>query len=344
MIKILFSALLAFAVALTGVPQTNTSAPAPEKRSLEPPLQVTESSFTGADGVRLFYRRVGRGKSVAVFLHGGPGINMHDGDCYFEPLAQGRTIIMYDQRGGGRSELIRDPKLLTAEHHVRDLEALRQHFGLERMDIIGLSWGTGLAALYAAKHPERVRRMLLVGPMPVARIPYADTRRAAIDAVIGTARRARLTEIRQLMPNASDTEVVALCRELYNISAQPYLLNPANWEHETCERCDAPPASIRNRGVIAGATLDSLGDWDFRPILSKLRMPALVIEGAVTKVPLDSTRAWAESMPNARLLLIENAGHLFPVEQPVAFRRAANRFLRGGFPQRAEVVRKSGVK
>ncbi len=140
-------------------------------------VPATEGYFTGADGVRLFYRQVGRGGSVAVFLHGGPGLNMHDGGCYFEALARGRTIIMYDQRGGGRSEVVSDPELLTAAHHVRDLEALRQHFGLEKMDIIGLSWGTGLAALYAAEHPERVRSMLLVGPMPVAKTPFDAERR-----------------------------------------------------------------------------------------------------------------------------------------------------------------------
>jgi pimeloyl-ACP methyl ester carboxylesterase len=73
-------------------------------------------------------------------------------------------------------------------------------------------------------------------------------------------------------------------------------------------------------------------------------MPALVLEGADTKIPLNSTRAWAEAMLNARLLLIKNAGHAFPVEQPVAFRRAADRFLGGHFPQGAEVVREPGVK
>jgi proline iminopeptidase len=302
---------------------------------LESAVPVSEGSLAGADGVRLFYRRVGSGKDVAVFLHGGPGINMHDGDCYFEPLARGRTLIFYDQRGGGRSELVTDPKQLTASHHVRDLEALRQHFGLERLDLVGLSWGTGLAALYAAEHPERVRRMLLLSPMPLARKPYADERRASIDAVLGSAGRARLTEISQLMPNASDADAPALCRETYRIGAAPYLVDPANWARERCDRCDASPAAIRNRSVVARATLGSMGDWDFRPALGKLRMPALVIEGARSIVPLDSTRGWAAAMPNARILLIKDAGHLVAIEQPAALHDAVERFLRGEFPKHA---------
>ena len=337
----MFSTLLAFALAFTAIGQAKPSASEPPPRVPESSGPETEGYFTAADGVRLFYRRIGRGKAETVFLHGGPGINMHDGDCYFESLAEDRTIIVYDQRGGGRSQLVSDAKLLTAGHHVRDLEALRQHFGIERMDVIGLSWGTGLAALYAAEYPQRVRRMLLVGPMPVARTPFAAERRTAIDAALDGTGRARLDEISQLMPRAGDAEIVAICRERYSIGARAYLVNPAHWERERCDRCDAPPASIRNRAVVARATIDSLGDWDFRPLLRKLPMPALVVEGAESKVPLDSTRAWASEMIDARLLLIKNAGHLFPIEQPEVFHDAIKRFLRGDFPPGAEVVRRS---
>jgi proline iminopeptidase len=306
---------------------------------LESAATVSEGYVTGADGVRIFYRRAGHGKDVAVLLHGGPGLNMHDGDCYVEGLATDRTIIMYDQRGAGRSQIVSDATLLTAAHHVRDLEALRQHFGLERMIVIGLSWGTGLAALYADQYPERIERLLLLAPMPIARRPYADDRRATLDTELGGVARARMTEISALIPKAGDAEAVALCREWFSLASRPYLRNPADWSREQCDRCAAPPAAIRNRGAIARATIGSLGEWDFRPALRKLRIPALVIEGAESKVPLDSTRAWAEAMPNARLLLIENAGHLFPVEQPAAFQRAADRFLNGEFPNEATPVR-----
>jgi proline iminopeptidase len=334
------STVLAFVLAFTAIGQAKPGTSEPRPRVPEFSGPETEGYFTGADGVRLFYRRIGGGKAETVFLHGGPGINMHDGDCYFESLGEDRPIIMYDQRGGGRSQLMTDANVLTAAHHVRDLEALRQHFGIERMDLIGLSWGTGLAALYAAEYPQRVRRMLLVAPMPVARTPFAAERRTAIDAARDGAERARLSEISQLTPRAGDAEIVALCREGYSIGARAYLVNPAHWERERCDRCDAPPASIRNRGVIARATIDSLGDWDFRPLLRKLPMPALVLEGAESKVPLDSTRAWAAEMIDARLLLVKNAGHLFPIEQPDAFDAAIKRFLGGDFPPGAEVVRK----
>src|SRR5687767_4169898 len=76
-----------------------------------------EGFLDGADGVNLFYREVGSGPP-AVLLHGGPGSNMNGIAPDLEPLAKVRSLVMYDQRGGGRSEIITDVSQLTATHHV----------------------------------------------------------------------------------------------------------------------------------------------------------------------------------------------------------------------------------
>jgi proline iminopeptidase len=300
---------------------------------------VTEGYFHGADGVRLFYRKVGKGSSTVVFLHGGPGLGIGDGGYDMEPLARKHALLMYDQRGSGRSQIVADPKLLTVEYQIRDLEEFRKHFKLERMTLVGLSWGAGLAALYASAHPERVERLLLVSPMPPAKTPYWEQRTARINSLIGAHSAARLTDIRQLLPKASDAETVALCREAFTISSGPYFLEPPAdltelagqrtqlIRERVAQMCDAPPAALRNRFVVVFAVFDSLGDWDFRPLLGQIKAPALVVEGEKTNVPLDATKAWAEALPKGRLLLIPNAGHVHFIEQPAAFFKAADDFL-----------------
>ena len=292
-----------------------------------------EGFIDGADGVRLFYRRVGRGRDFVIYLHGGPGSNFRGNGEYMDVLASGRTVIMYDQRGSGRSTIVTEPEQLEAEDHVRDLEALRRHFRIRRMSLIGLSWGSGLATLYAARHPARVRRLLLISPIsPTRALAAARTRH--LDTLLGPTALARREAIRSRWRQAGDDEVVALCREaiditfrLYLVRATPELLGIAG------RRCDIAPAAIRNRPMVESATMASLGDWDFRPLMRRLRMPALVMEGARTNVPLDATRAWAAALPNARLLLIQEAGHEFFLDQPEAFARAADQFLHGRFPQ-----------
>ncbi len=110
---------------------------------------------------------IGTGPDVLVMIHGGPGMDMGYMVADFAPLAERHRLLFYDQRGGGRSDLLRDdPALFTMERHVADLEALRRHFGLERMTLVAHSFGPAIAASYAMAHPDRVARMVLIGPVP----------------------------------------------------------------------------------------------------------------------------------------------------------------------------------
>jgi proline iminopeptidase len=230
------------------------------KQPLESDFSANEGYLIGADGVRLFYRKVGSGRSVAVFLHGGPGSNFRGNGDFMAPLAARRTVIMYDQRGSGLSEIVTDPKLLTADHHIRDLEALRQHFRVKRMTMIGLSWGSALAAMYAAAHPERVERLLLVSPMSPTKA-FADERRARLNSLLGNATVSRRNEIVKKLAGANDDDTLALCRELSDITFRLYLadLTPEKLRH-AASRCDIPPAAIRNRLVVDTATFASIGE------------------------------------------------------------------------------------
>ncbi|MBV8516605.1 MAG: alpha/beta fold hydrolase [Acidobacteria bacterium] len=304
-------------------------------RAAAPP-RVLESFITTSDGVRLFVRRVGSGPQTVVYLHGGPGGHMADAGYAMEPLAANRTLVLYDQRGSGRSDLVSDPKKLTAARHVADLEELRQQLKMERMSLIGFSWGSGLAALYASKYPKRVERILFLSPMPPAKSFDAE-RTAAMRRSLGPAGITRRGEIASKMRHASDAEVIELCRQRVDLIYHAYVAHPESLRRSR-DRCDSSAAAIRNARVVLFLTLQSLAEWDFRPLLKSLAVPALVVEGAKTTVPLDATREWARVVPRARLLLIPDAGHANWLDQPEAFRAAAETFLRGEFPAAARSV------
>lgn len=190
--------------------------------------------------------------------------------------------------------MVTDPKRLTAEDHVRDLEALRKYFGLRTMTLVGLSWGSGLAALYAAQYPDRVSRMTLVSPMLITQ------------------------------------SMMAARRELIDINFRAYLADttPAKLR-KAKRRCDIPPAALLNRAVVEHATFGSLGNWDFHATQHEIRVPTLVLEGEKTNLPIEATRDWATTMPNARFVLIPDAGHELFLDQPKAFLDEAEKFLDG---------------
>lgn len=278
-------------------------------------------------GVNLYYRIIGSGKPTAIFLHGGPGLHMGNGWPDLTPLAAGRTILLYDQRGGGRSTVVTDRDRLSADNHVRDLEALRLKFGIGKVTLIGYSWGVGLATLYASKFPARVDRLLLLSPMPPARHPFAADRAARERALTHPAELERIDALEASMATASDP--AAVCRELDRLGYGPYFYDPAKLALIKGKNCNAPPEALRNIGTVYAATIGSLGDWDFRPLAKRLRVPVLVVEGAESQIAVGSPQAWSKAFPNARLLLIPRAGHMPHIEQPDAFFPPVLAFLAG---------------
>lgn len=113
---------------------------------------VQEGFADAGNGVRLFYRVVGTGPDTVVVIHGGPGFSMgYFADDLTSLAEKGHTLLFYDQRGTGRSTLVSDSAALDAQRFAEDLEAIRRHFGLERLTLLGHSWGAGVVALYAAR-------------------------------------------------------------------------------------------------------------------------------------------------------------------------------------------------
>ncbi|MBG0826905.1 alpha/beta hydrolase [Planomonospora sp. ID67723] len=118
--------------------------------------------FSAPDGTALAYRLYGKGDPV-ICLPGGP---MRDSAYLGElgGLSARRRLAVLDLRGTGRSAAPRDTASYRCDRQVDDVEALRRHLGLDRMDLLAHSAGANLAVLYAARHPERVGRLALITP------------------------------------------------------------------------------------------------------------------------------------------------------------------------------------
>jgi len=134
------------------------------RAQLYPPIEPFESGMLDVgDGHQVYWERCGSpsGKP-AVFLHGGPG-----GGCspeqrrLFNPDKY--CVLLFDQRGCGRSTPHASLEANTTWHLVSDIEALRAKFGVEKWLVLGGSWGSTLALAYAQKHPERVGELVLRG-------------------------------------------------------------------------------------------------------------------------------------------------------------------------------------
>lgn len=131
---------------------------------LYPPMQCHDSGWLEVgDGHAIFWEVCGNPVGLpALFVHGGPGAGCTAGDRrWFDP--QAHRIVLFDQRGAGRSRAPAPLQANTTPHLVADMEALRTHLGIENWLLFGGSWGATLALAYAQQHTQRVRALVLRG-------------------------------------------------------------------------------------------------------------------------------------------------------------------------------------
>jgi proline iminopeptidase len=151
--------------------EPSRTAGAPELlRRLYPPVEPYDSGHLNVgDGHRLYWEMCGNpaGKP-AVFLHGGPGGGCNrDHRRFFDPDRY--NLLLFDQRGCGRSTPHASLEANTTWHLVADMERLREMRGIERWLVFGGSWGATLALAYAEEFPERVSELILRGVFAVRR-------------------------------------------------------------------------------------------------------------------------------------------------------------------------------
>ncbi|MFN2317169.1 MAG: alpha/beta fold hydrolase, partial [Gemmatimonadales bacterium] len=254
-------------------------------------------------------------------LHGGPGAH-HD---YllpgFDALADGRTLIYYDQRGGGRSAVERDVPVGWREQ-VADLEALRETWQLDRLVLVGYSWGALLALLYATEHPDRVERLALVSPAPAHRAARAEFERRLADRNADPA----ILEERQRM---RDEGLASSDPERYR--RRSFELSVAGYFHDPARVADLTP--FRVTGRTQQEVWASLGDYDLRPALAELSLPAIVLHGDADPIPIEAAKETA-GLLGAAFHPLADCGHVPYVEALDEFRRLLDEFLPNAGPAR----------
>ncbi len=116
------------------------------------------------EGLRLHYRVIGDGHETVMI----PAKTWLAAEL--ESLVRGRRLIFYDQRGRGQSDVDKDKSNVWIDYDVQDIEAIPQHFRLDRLSLLGWSYMGAMVALYSAAHPSRVERLILMCAIP----PWSD--------------------------------------------------------------------------------------------------------------------------------------------------------------------------
>jgi proline iminopeptidase len=283
--------------------------------------------YTSYDGTEIAYRELGEGPPL-VCLAGGPGRDAaYLGDL--GGLGAGRRLVIPDSRGTGESAPAADPAAYAFPRLAEDLEALREHLGLESFDLLAHDAAAATAQAYAASHGshgshgERLRRMVLVTPgsrlqgeLPHDAREIFESRSAepwwpeAVAALHDLETAEDMDRIKELLP----------------------LVAPMAYGHwEAPQRAHAATEPAQLNPVPRAGFWQGVGEPARKALLERLRgveAPVLVITG--DRDAVTGTRAGevvAESFPRGQWQPLREAGHYPWVDEPELFRSAVEEFL-----------------
>lgn len=295
-----------------------------ERRGLYPEISpYRKGRLRVSDLHEIYYEECGNpaGKPALV-LHGGPG----GGISPF--LRQGHDpakyrIILFDQRGCGQSTPHASLVDNTTWHLVADIEALRQHLGVERWQVVGGSWGSTLALSYALRHPDRVTELVLRGIFTIRKSEIDWFYQEGADQIFPDAWENYLSVIpaeergnlvaayyrRLTGPDDAERQKAARAWSLWEGVTLSLLPNPIREKAFAEDHYAAAMAAIECHYFVNGAFFDHDG-WIIANAGRLREIPAVLIQGRYdvctpARTAWDLHRAWHE----AQLVMVPDAGH-----------------------------------
>jgi proline iminopeptidase len=291
-----------------------------------PKVAHPPGAYATVNGARIWYESEGRGEPL-LLIAGGPGVAHGYFHPFFSALSDSFRIIYFDAFGRGRSDRAKSPREYSLERDVEDVEGLRKALGLGKINLLGHSYGGIVAQAYALRYPGSLKRLILACTLFDAEMWQAnnDNCNAEIRNQFPEVW-AKLLKLRAEGLQSSDPRH----QDLYGT------LPPGLFYFRDASQA-ARIAPVLNSDVyyqIAGGDADFLiggemNAFDFRRDLRQLRMPTLIVAGRFDRVALPRFAIqFRQYAPQARFVMMENAGHYPFVEDSAATFRELRSFLR----------------
>ncbi|SDG10740.1 prolyl aminopeptidase Serine peptidase. MEROPS family S33 [Limimonas halophila] len=294
----------------------------PRMRDLYPPVRAARSGTLRVDATHtLYWEEAGRPDGTpAVYLHGGPGAGVApDHRRFFDPDAY--RIVLFDQRGAGRSTPLGETRANTTAHLVADIERLRAHLGIERWLVFGGSWGATLALAYAQAHPDRVRALVVRGIflgraheidwfLNGIRMVFPEVWQRFADFIPAAERGDLLTAYhRRLMdPDPSVHMPAARAWAGYEAACSTLLPSPDTVAAFTRDRLALALARLEAHYFANGAFLDERQLLDGMAAIRDL--PGAIVQGRYDMVcPMATAHQLHRAWPAASFTVVPDAGH-----------------------------------
>ena len=278
-----------------------------------------QEGFVTNGATSLYYKALGKGEPIVV-LHGGPGFDHQQFLPYLGELASDYKVILFDQRGTGLSTGPVDSASITIDTFISDIEAVREAFGIEKMNLVGHSWGGILAMHYAVRHPENLKSLILCSAG--ASVDCFTDMRAQIQ-------RARPPEDTELLESIYASEAFqaqdpAAIERFWQVYFRVYFVDTTL---ASTMNLTFTENTITNGNAVAGYILNSVGEFNLYDELRVVRCPTLILHGDSDPMPVSYAWRIHESIPGSQIRILERSGHWIFVDATEPFCASIREFL-----------------
>lgn len=292
------------------------------------PEQPTKEGFVKFRGYKVWYRIVGErempGKFPLLCLHGGPGAT-HD---YLEPLEgmadTGRRVIFYDQLGAGNSDHPHNPALWTVPLFVEELGVVREALGLDRLHILGQSWGGMLGMEYALTQPAGLVS-LVVSDSPASMLQWvaeANRLRAELPPEVQETLLRHEADGTTKDPAYQEAMLVFYRRHVCRLDPWPACVERA------FKKMDEEPEVYNTmNGPSEFHVIGLLKDWDIVDRLGEIQVPTLVLSGRYDEATPLIAETVHRGIRGSEWVLFENSSHMPHVEETDRYLQVLTNFL-----------------
>jgi proline iminopeptidase len=269
-----------------------------------------------SNGLELTYETQGTGNDVVIVVHGGAGLP-HE---YFHPmlynLSRYSKLVFFDRRADMLSTS--GHGMASVSEMSDDLDELRKTLGLERVTLLGHSFGATIALNYALKHPDNVKRLILVSAAASVENPYEGERR-----ILKTLSKIEMANYRSSEGGSGAMKPCDRVKQRYAVLYPHYFHKLVPYEFERGVYTVYFDALSRKEALAA----DSRG-LDVRQQLSEIKVPVLVVAGRYDPVTTpDQSFQLADGLPQSRLVVLEHSGHFPFFEENYLFTEWVRQFM-----------------
>jgi proline-specific peptidase len=290
----------------------------------------TTEGFIPFRGYRIWYHIVGSGEELGklplLVLHGGPGASSD----YLEPLEAmartGRRVIFYDQLGGGNSDHPHNPSMWTVELFVEELDVVRKALALDRLHILGQSWGGMLGMEYALTYPEGLVS-LTVADSPASIPQWVSEANRLRDQLPPEVQQTLLYHEQKGTTDSEDYQDAMLVfyrRHVCRVDPWPDCVT------RTFDKISQYPEVYNTmNGPSEFYVIGTLKTWDITDRLHEIKIPTLLLSGRYDEATPIIVETIHKSIPGSEWVIFENSSHMPHVEETDLYVQVLDRFLTG---------------